>query len=96
MSIIRKNQLIVQKGLKLLIDDHAYSQIIIHRKLKVLDVRVSRSSISNLKNGQRSVGSQLWKSVAQGVLVLVERELCLRWNPTEENYVKYPTVWLVR
>lgn len=86
MSTTARNKFIVQRGLQLLIVEHAYSQISIYRKLKALDVKVSRASISNLWKAQRSIGAQLWKEGAKGLLILLRRELCLEWNDQKKDF----------
>lgn len=64
-------------GLTLLIEQFAYTQIDIFKKLKALDIDLSKSSISNIWTEKQSVSIQIWKKAATGIekILLIEQGL---------------------
>ncbi|MEM9821749.1 MAG: hypothetical protein AAF985_11785 [Bacteroidota bacterium] len=74
----------------MLLNEDYYSQKEICEKLNTLGVNVSRASISNLRHEKRPVSQKLKRKVAKGLLELIEKEHCLRFNERKRKFVKIP------
>lgn len=77
---------IVQKGVTLLSDSREYKQINLLHKLKILDLVISPASFSNIING-KPVGRQVLKKAADGIEVIVRKELGLEYSKELRAFV---------
>ena len=78
-SIITMTQIIV-KGFELLKKEKAYQQIDVIEKMRSLEIRISRSSFSNVLN-QKKVGLKVLKITSKGISTIVRSELGYFFDP---------------
>ncbi len=90
MTRIETSRLIIEKGLKLLIEEYGYKQIEIFNKLEVLEFKVSRSTISNLYKQKTKPGKPLLKLLGNGIAEILKVERCLVFDKNTENFIPIP------
>ncbi len=82
MSIRKKNQYIVQLGLTLLKESPThYTQLEVLKKIRAIDIEISESTLSNIKTGKKSVGSETLQKVADNIKTIIEAELGKVFDP---------------
>ena len=81
-------RLIVDQALQKLIAEHNFTQFEIFEKLQVLQISIGRASISNLWNHKQSVSGALLKKAAEGLKLIMERELCFVFMEESKTFQK--------
>jgi hypothetical protein len=88
----KKDQLldIIQKGVAFLMEERAYSQKDVVKKLKALEKKISDSLLSNILNQKGEIGFPSLKNAAEGVSEIAYRELGAKFNAESAQFVKDP------
>jgi len=79
MSPAEIHRLQIDHALRVLLDEQAWTQAEVEKKLKILGCNISRPSLSNLYNKKSTVSLKLLKSAASGLSTLLRKEYCLEW-----------------
>jgi hypothetical protein len=75
-----------RQGIKILLDDCAYSQIQIVEKFGLLGTTTSRASISNLSR-EKDFGDKGLRNLSKGIQEILEREQCIVFDKDAGKYV---------
>lgn len=90
MTPKEKNEIIARQGIKILLNDCAYTQSEVVQKCEILGIQTSESSVSNLVSGQRTVGKNAFRNLAGGISKILEREHCLVFKEDEKRFINKP------
>ena len=83
----------VQKGVALLADTQVYKQSNLVNKLKLLNLAVSASSLSNIINGKQ-VGLPTLKAAAEGIQHIIQQELGMEYSKISREYIpRHDRAW---
>ncbi len=82
----KQHTTIVCKGLEHLHEHLGYGQSNVVKKLKMLDHVVSAATLSNIKNGGH-VGSSILGVAARGMLLLLQREMDMGFDPHTQDFL---------
>lgn len=88
MTLKEQNEFIARQGIKILLNECAYTQVEILLKCQTLEIRTSESSISNLASGERPVGSRAMRSLADGIAKILAKEQCLVFEEKTQSFIK--------
>ena len=81
---------IITRTLNKLIAEEGYTQMGIFQKFQLLEIDISRASISNLWNNKSGVSLPLLKKASEGLQLILEREFCMNFNLNKNDFEKIP------
>lgn len=75
-----------RQGIKILLNECAYSQVDVVNKCELLGSTTSKTSLSNLSRN-KEVGDKAMRSLSKGIQAILEREQCRRFDIEIGKYV---------
>lgn len=75
-----------RQGIKILLNECAYSQVGIVDKFSLLNITTSKTSISNLSR-DTDVGDKAMRSLSKGIQAILEREQCKKFDKELGKYI---------
>ena len=85
---------IIRKGLVLLSERQDYRQVDVLAKLETLGKPVSRTSLSNVVTGTRSVGLSVMRKASDGLEEIIRSELGMAYDPDARSFFFRRRFWL--